>query len=231
MAQVYILFGVAQDQRAQGHRRGRPLLRQGARHQPAAKIPPTMATKAVKAAFAKAEDVDPATIGDLSEADVPRAEEAVQEGGGQAAAAAAEQEKQEKAERPPPRREEEAGRGGGTEAGRGRAQAGRRRTASAPTAETTRSTLVDELAQAKVAESQLKVDRDKLKQRSSPSQGPRAASRKRRRPKDKQIADAQPKISSSRRTRPTATASSGPAARRSRSSRRRRPRRTSRSRR
>ena len=71
MAQVYILFGVVKINEHKDTEAGVRYFAKALDISPAAKIPPTMATKAVKAAFAKAEDVDPATIGDLSEADVP----------------------------------------------------------------------------------------------------------------------------------------------------------------
>ena len=71
MAQVYILFGVLKINEHKDTEAGVRYFAKALDISPAAKIPPTMATKAVKAAFAKAEDVDPATIGDLSEADVP----------------------------------------------------------------------------------------------------------------------------------------------------------------
>src|SRR4029078_281197 len=69
MAQVYILFGVLKINEHKDIDGGIKYFPKAIAISPAVKIPPTMATKAVKAAFAKAEDVDPATIGDLTEGD------------------------------------------------------------------------------------------------------------------------------------------------------------------
>jgi len=100
MAQVYILFGVVKINEHKDTEAGVRYFAKALDISPAAKIPPTMATKAVKAAFAKAEDVDPATIGDLSEADVPpTSKKPSKKEAAAAAAAAAEQEKQEKQEK------------------------------------------------------------------------------------------------------------------------------------
>ena len=61
MAQVYILFGVLKINEHKDTEAGIRYFAKALDISPAAKVPPTMATKAVKAAFAKAEDVDPAT--------------------------------------------------------------------------------------------------------------------------------------------------------------------------
>jgi hypothetical protein len=101
MAQVYVLFGVLKINEHKDTEAGVRYFAKALDISPAVKIPPTMATKAVKTAFAKAEDVDPSTIGDLSEADVPptkKASKKDKEREKEAAAAAAEQERQEKAE-------------------------------------------------------------------------------------------------------------------------------------
>ena len=66
IAQVYILFGVVKINEHKDTEAGVRYFAKALDISPAAKIPPTMATKAVKAAFAKAEDVDPATIGILA---------------------------------------------------------------------------------------------------------------------------------------------------------------------
>ena len=129
MAQVYILFGVLKINEHKDTDAGVRYFAKAIDISPAVKIPPTMATKAVKAAFAKAEDVDPSTLGDLGEAEAapaakkPSKKEAAKE----AAAAAADQgagEAGEGREGCRGRRREEAA-GGGPQAGRGRAQAGR----------------------------------------------------------------------------------------------------------
>ena len=104
MAQVYILFGVLKINEHKDTAAGVRYFAKAIDISPAVKIPPTMATKAVKAAFAKAEDVDPSTLGDLGEAEAaPAAKKpSKKESAKEAAAAAAEakdQEKQDKAEK------------------------------------------------------------------------------------------------------------------------------------
>ena len=154
MAQIYILFGVLKINEHKDTDAGVRYFAKALDISPAVKIPPTMATKAVKAAFAKAEDVDPATIGNLSEADRRQPQEAFEEGG--RPRPPAEQEKQESRRRRPPRpgRREEAGRAGSTSASRGRAQADRGRPQAVRRRE---QALADELAQTKVSEAQLKT--------------------------------------------------------------------------
>ena len=143
---------------------------------PAVKIPPTMATKAVKAAFAKAEDVDPATIGDLSEADAPTSPKKPS--------------KKEEWPRPRPsrrsrERQEKAAAAASSasekkqaELDRRAAEAERKRTdADRKKSDAESKALVDDLAQTKVSEAQLKSDRDKLEDPARRGQGLSAAAR------------------------------------------------------
>ena len=112
MAQVYILFGVLKINEHKDTEAGVRYFAKALDISPAVKIPPTMATKAVKAAFAKAEDVDPSTIGDLGEAEAaPAAKKpSKKESAKEAAAAAAEPRSRRSRRRrrrlppPPPRR-------------------------------------------------------------------------------------------------------------------------------
>src|SRR5204862_4743679 len=92
MAQVYILFGVLKINEQKETEAGIKYFAKALDISPAAKVPPTMATKAVKAAFAKAEDVDPATIADVGESEeAPPAKKSSKKDPAAAAAAAAEQ--------------------------------------------------------------------------------------------------------------------------------------------
>jgi len=157
MAQVYILVGVLKINEHKDIDGGIKYFAKAIDISPAVKIPPTMATKAVKAAFAKAEDVDPATIGDLTEP-APSKKQSKKE----AKEAAAEQEKQEKQDKASAaaaaaeeKKQAEAERKQ-AEAERKQAAAERKKT------DADSQKLVDDLAQTKVAESQLKADRDKL---------------------------------------------------------------------
>src|SRR4051812_14528187 len=96
MAQVYILFGVLKINEHKDTDAGVRYFAKALDISPAVKIPPTMATKAVKAAFAKAEDVDPATVGDLSESEAaPSPKKSSKKEEAAAAAAAAEQDRQQ----------------------------------------------------------------------------------------------------------------------------------------
>src|SRR5262245_36178976 len=178
MAQVYILFGVLKINEHKDTQAGVRYFAKALDISPAAKVPPTMATKAVKAAFAKAEDVDPATIGDLSEADPPpsgkkskkqaEAEADVPPAGKKQskkqaeaeAAAAAEQERQEKAEAAAAAAAEKKQ----AAEERKRADADRKQAAEdRKRSDAESKQLVDDLAQTKVSESQIKSERDKLK--------------------------------------------------------------------
>jgi hypothetical protein len=192
MAQIYILFGVVKINEHKDTEAGVRYFAKALDISPAAKIPPTMATKAVKAAFAKAEDVDPATIGDLSEADVPPAsKKPSKKEAAAAAAAAAEQEKQEKAESAAAAASEKkqaAEERKRAEAERKQAEAERKRSDADSAA------LVNDLAQARTNESQAKVERDKLKSQLGEAKGYLQQLEKEKAGKDKQIADANAKI-------------------------------------
>ena len=188
MAQVYILFGVVKINEHKDTEAGVRYFAKALDISPAAKIPPTMATKAVKAAFAKAEDVDPATIGDLSEADVPPTSKKPSK---KEAAAAAEQEKQEKAEAAASAASEKkqaAEERKRAEAERKQAETERKRSDADSQA------LVNDLAQAKVNESQVKSERDKLKSQLGEAKGYLQQLEKEKAAKEKQIADANAKI-------------------------------------
>ena len=188
MAQVYILFGVVKINEHKDTEAGVRYFAKALDISPAAKIPPTMATKAVKAAFAKAEDVDPATIGDLSEADVPPASKKPSK---KELAAAAEQEKQEKAEAAASSASEKkqaAEERKRAEAERKQAETERKRSDADSQA------LVNDLAQAKVNESQVKSERDKLKSQLGEAKGYLQQLEKEKAAKEKQIADANAKI-------------------------------------
>src|SRR3954467_9645790 len=173
MAQIYILFGVLKINEHKDTEAGVRYFAKALDISPAVKIPPTMATKAVKAAFAKAEDVDPATIGDLSEAEAPpsakkpsKKEKEKEKEKEEAAAAAAEQERQEKQEK----QEKVASAASAAaekkqaELDRRQADAERKRTeAERRKSDAESKALVDDLAQTKVSEAQVKSERDKLK--------------------------------------------------------------------
>src|SRR5215471_7624804 len=95
MAQIYILVGVVKINEQKDTETGIKYFAKALDINPAAKVPPTMATKAVKAAFAKAEDVDPSTVSDPAEGEESSSSKKPSKK--EAAAAAAEQEKQDKA--------------------------------------------------------------------------------------------------------------------------------------
>jgi hypothetical protein len=69
MAPIYLLYGVLKINEHKDTNAGVKYFAKALDISPAVKVPPTMATKAVKAAFAKAEDVDPSKLGDLIETD------------------------------------------------------------------------------------------------------------------------------------------------------------------
>jgi DNA repair exonuclease SbcCD ATPase subunit len=161
MAQIYLLFGVLKINEHKDTDAGVRYFAKAIDISPAVKIPPTMATKAVKAAFAKAEDVDPSTIGDLTEADAPvtskkpSKKEKEKEEAAAAAAAAAEEKAREK--------EEKAS--AATAAADTKKQAAEEKKRAAEDRKRTDAEskqLVDDLAQARAAESQLKSDKEKL---------------------------------------------------------------------
>ena len=213
MAQVYILFGVLKINEHKDTEAGVRYFAKAIDISPAVKIPPTMATKAVKAAFAKAEDVDPATLGDLGESEAaPAAKKpSKKESAKEAAAAAAEtkeQEKQDKAEKTAAaaaEKKQQAEDRKQAEAERKQATAERHKS----DAETTK--LVDDLAQARVSESQLKVERDKLKSQLGEAKGFLQQLEKEKAAKDKQIADANAKIEQLQKDKADRDAKLGPA--------------------
>jgi hypothetical protein len=164
MAQIYVLFGVLKINEHKDTDAGVRYFAKAIDISPAVKIPPTMATKAVKTAFAKAEDVDPSTIGDLSEADTPVAakkpskkekEKAEKEEAAAAAAAAAEEKAREKEEKA-------SAAAAAADAKKQAAEEKKRAAEDRKRTDAESKQLVDELAQAKVAESQLKSDKEKL---------------------------------------------------------------------
>jgi len=218
MAQIYILVGVVKINEQKDHDAGVRYFAKALDINPAAKVPPTMATKGVKAAFAKAEDVDPATLSDPGESEEaapaakkPSKKEAAKDAA-EAKAAAAEQEKQEKQEKQDKaaaaaaaaaaekkqaaeeKKQQEADRRQ-AEAERKQAEAERKRAdAERKKTDAESKQLVDDLAQAKVAESQLKADKDKLQKQATEAKAYAQQLEKERAAKDKQIADANAKI-------------------------------------
>jgi len=219
MAQIYILFGVLKINEHKDTDAGVRYFAKAIDISPAVKIPPTMATKAVKAAFAKAEDVDPATIGDLNETEAaPAKKQSKKDTAKEAAAekaAAAEQEKQEKAERAASaaaeKKQQEADRKQ-AEADRKQAEAERKQVAAErhkSDAENTK--LVEDLAQARVSESQLKVEKDKLKTQLGEAKGFMAQLEKEKAAKDKQIEAANTKIQQLEKDKADRDAKLGPA--------------------
>src|SRR5262245_11171867 len=169
MAQIYVLFGVLKINEHKDTNAGVRYFAKALDISPAVKVPPTMATKAVKTAFAKAEDVDPSTIGDLSEADAaPATKKPSKKEAAAAAAAEAEQERQEKQERAASAAAEKKQ----ADADRKQAEAERKEAAAErKRADAESKQLTDDLAQTKISESQLKADRDKLKQERQEAKG------------------------------------------------------------
>jgi hypothetical protein len=219
MAQIYILFGVLKINEHKDTEAGVRYFAKALDISPAVKIPPTMATKAVKAAFAKAEDVDPATIGDLSEVDAPtsakkpskKEKDKEKEEAAAAAAAAAEQERQEKQEKTAAAASSAADKKQAelerrqAEAERKRAEAERKKT------DTESKALADDLAQTKTSEAQAKADRDKLKTQLGEAKGYLQQLEKEKAAKDKQIADANTKIQQLEKDKADRDAKLGPA--------------------
>ena len=213
MAQVYILFGVLKINEHKDTDAGVRYFAKAIDISPAVKIPPTMATKAVKAAFAKAENMDPATIGDLSEAEAapaakkPSKKDAAKEAAA-AAAEAKDQEKQDKAEKGASAAAEKKQQ----EADRKQAEAERKQAAAERHKSDAESTkLVEDLAQSRASESQLKVDRDKLKSQLGEAKGSLQQLEKEKAAKDKQIADANAKIVQLEKEKADRDAKLGPA--------------------
>jgi hypothetical protein len=223
MAQIYILVGVVKINEQKDHDAGVRYFAKALDINPAAKVPPTMATKGVKAAFAKAEDVDPATLSDPGESEEaapkkPSKKESAKEAAKEAAeakAAAAEQDRQEKAEAAAAaaaeKKQQEADRRQ-AEADRKQAEADRKREAAErKKADADSKQLVDDLAQARVAESQLKADKDKLQKQSTEAKAYAQQLEKERAAKDKQIADANAKIQQLEKEKADRDAKLGPA--------------------
>jgi hypothetical protein len=215
MAQIYILFGVLKINEHKDTDAGVKYFAKAIDISPAVKIPPTMATKAVKAAFAKAEDVDPATIGDLNETESAPSKKQSKKEAAAAAAAAAEQEKQEKAER----KQAEAAEKKQQEADRKQAEAERKQAeaekkqvaAERHKSEAENTKLVEDLAQARASESQVKVDRDKLKTQLGEAKGFMAQLEKEKAAKDKQLEAANAKIAQLEKDKADRDAKLGPA--------------------
>jgi hypothetical protein len=220
MAQVYILFGVLKINEHKDTDAGVRYFAKAIDISPAVKIPPTMATKAVKAAFAKAENMDPSTIGDLGESEAAPAgkKASKKEAAKEAAAAAAEakdQDKQDKAEKAASaaaeKKQQEADRKQ-AEAERKQAEAERKQAAAERHKSDAESTkLVEDLAQARASESQVKVDRDKLKTQLGEAKGFLQQLEKEKAAKDKQIADANAKILQLEKEKADRDAKLGPA--------------------
>ena len=206
MAQIYILVGVLKINEHKDVEGGIKYFAKAIDISPAVKIPPTMATKAVKAAFAKAEDVDPSTIGDLTEGD--SGSKKSKKDSKKDAAAAADQEKQDKAAVAAAAAEEKKQ----AEAERRQAAAERKK------ADADSQKLVDDLAQTKVAESQLKADKDKLQREKqerekmlSDAKGYLAQLEKEKAAKDKQISDLNTKVQQLEKEKADRDAKLGPA--------------------
>ena len=212
MAQIYVLFGVLKINEHKDMDAGVRYFAKAIDISPAVKIPPTMATKAVTKAFAKAEDVDPATIGDLSEADVAPSKKKPSKA---ELAAAAEQEKQEKREQA----EAAASEKKQAEADRKREAADRKQAEADRKREAAESkALADDLEKAKAAEGQAKADKDKLQREKqekekmlADAKGFMAQLEKEKAAKDKQIADLNTKVQQLEKEKADRDAKLGPA--------------------
>jgi hypothetical protein len=224
MAQVYILFGVLKINENKDTEAGIRYFAKALDISPAAKVPPTLATKAVKAAFAKAEDVDPATLGNVGEgesepapasaAKKPSKKEIAEAKAAEAKAAAAEakaaadQERQEKAEAAATAAAEKRQ----AEAERKQADAERKRAdTERKKSDAESKQLVDDLAQAKVSESQLKADKERLQKQAGEAKAYAQQLEKERAAKDKQLADANAKIQQLEKDKADRDAKLGPA--------------------
>jgi hypothetical protein len=217
MAQIYILVGVVKINEQKDSEAGIRYFAKALDINPAAKVPPTMATKAVKAAFVKAEDVDPATLSDPAEGEeaAPAAKKPSKKEAAAAAAAAPEQEKQDKAAvaaaaAAEKKQAAEEKRQAAEEKKRGDAER-RQAEAERKKSDAESQKLVDELAQAKISESQLKADRDKLQHDQKESKAYVAQLEKEKAAKDKQIADANTKIQQLEKDKADRDAKLGPA--------------------
>ena len=203
MASIYMLYGVLKINEHKDSDAGVKYFAKAIDINPAVKVPPTMATKAVKAAFAKAEDVDPSTLGDLTETEAapPKGKK------GKAAPAAAADD-------------------GAAEAERQRATAAEKKAADAEKREAERQAQIEaakdekeklkrEVAAAKEAEGATKAQRDKLladaKAWGKQMEQESAAKDKAIAAKDKQIADAQAKIAQLEKDKAAKDSQLGPA--------------------
>jgi len=205
MAQVYILFGVLKINEHKDMDAGVRYFAKALDISPAAKIPPTMATKAVKQAFAKAEDVDPATIGDLSEADPAPAKKKPSKA---ELAAAAEQEQQEKREKAAAAASEQKQ----SEADRKREAAERKQAEADRKREAGESKqLADELEKAKGDREKLARDKQERDKMLADAKGYLAQLEKEKAAKDKQIADLTTKVQQLEKEKADRDAKLGPA--------------------
>jgi hypothetical protein len=207
MASIYMLFGVLKINEHKETDAGVKYFAKALDINPAVKVPPTMATKAVKAAFAKAEDVDPSTLGDLSEAEAAAPPPAKGGKKGKAAPAAAADD-------------------GAAEAERQRAAAAEKKAADAEKRDAERQAQIEaakeekeklkrEVAAAKEAEGASKAQRDKLltdtKAWGKQMEQESAAKDKTIAAKDKQISDANAKIAQLEKDKAAKDSQLGPA--------------------
>ncbi len=205
MASIYMLFGVLKINEHKDTDAGVKYFAKALDISPAVKVPPTMATKAVKAAFAKAEDVDPSTLGDLTETEAAPPPAKGKKGKAAPAAAADD---------------------GAAEAERQRASAAEKKAADAEKRDAERQAQIEaakeekeklkrEVAAAKEAEGATKAQRDKLladtKAWGKQMEQESAAKDKTIAAKDKQIADAQAKIAQLEKDKAAKDSQLGPA--------------------
>jgi hypothetical protein len=209
MASIYMLYGVLKINEHKDTDAGVKYFAKALDINPAVKVPPTMATKNVKAAFAKAEDVDPSTLGDLTETEAAAPPPAKGGKKGKAAAAAAPADD------------------GAAEAERQRAAAAEKKAADAEKREAEHQAQLDaareekerlkrEAAAAKEAAGETKAQRDKLiadtKAWGKQLEQESAAKDKTIAAKDKQIAEAQAKIAQLEKDKAAKDSQLGPAA-------------------
>ena len=189
MGSIYMLYGILKINEHKDTEAGVKYFAKALDINPAVKVPPTMATKAVKAAFAKAEDVDPSTLGDLTETEAAAPPPSAKGGKkGKAAPAAA--------------------------ADDGAAEAERQ--AQLEAAREEKEKLKREVAAAKEAEGATKAQRDKVladaKAWGKQMEQEAAAKDKTIAAKDKTIADAQAKIAQLEKDKASKDSQLGPAA-------------------
>ena len=197
MASIYMLYGVLKINEHKDTDAGVKYFAKALDINPAVKVPPTMATKAVKAAFAKAEDVDPSTLGDLTEDVAAGAPAKGGKKGKAAPAAAADDGAADKKAAEAEKREAE-------------------RQAQIEAAREEKEKLKREVAAAKESEGASKAQRDKLladtKAWGKQMEQESAAKDKTIAAKDKQIADAQAKIAQLEKDKAAKDSQLGPAA-------------------